>query len=70
MNHYFYFSGLLIGFIWAFNSLKSTNLSSMFKKGHIWQIRSIYTLLSLISGHVLGIIFERIFFMITEALAL
>ncbi len=70
MNHYLYFGGLLIGFIWCFNSLKSTNLSGMFKKGHIWQIRSIYTLLSLISGHVVGVLVERIYLMITEALSL
>lgn len=70
MNNYFYFGGLLIGFVWAFSSLQSTNLSNLFKKGHIWQIRSIYTLLSLLSGHVLGVIFERIYLMLSQALSL
>lgn len=65
MNLYLYFGGLLIGFIWTFKSLESTNLSNMFKKGHIWQIRSIYTLLSLLGGHVLGVIFERIYLLIS-----
>lgn len=70
MNNYFYFGGLLIGFIWAFKSLQSTNLSSLFKKGHVWQIRSIYTLLSLLCGHVLGVIFERIYFMLSQVFSL
>lgn len=67
MNLYLYFGGLLIGFVWTFKSLQSTNLSSMFKKGHVWQIRSVYTLLSLLGGHVLGVIFERIYLLIDAA---
>lgn len=70
MSHYFYFGGLLIGFIWTFKSLQSSNLENAFKKGHIWQIRSIYTLLSLFGGHILGAIVERIYFLITAALSL
>ncbi len=70
MNLYFYFGGLLIGFIWTFSSLQSSNLSSLFKKGHIWQIRSIYTLLSLLGGHVIGFIAERIYILISTALSL
>ncbi|NLN50057.1 MAG: DUF1146 domain-containing protein [Acholeplasmataceae bacterium] len=70
MGDYFYFGGLIIGFMWTFSSLQSTNLSSLFKKGHVWQIRSIYTILSLLGGHVVGVIFERIFLMLTGVFSL
>lgn len=70
MNLYIYFGGLLIGFIWTFVSLQSSNLSEQFKKGHIWQIRSIYTLIALAGGHVVGIIMQNIYLLIEGALSL
>ncbi len=70
MTFYFYFGGLVLGFVWTFTSLQSTNLSALFKKGHIWQIRSIYTILSLLGGHVIGTLFEKIYSLITAAMKL
>lgn len=70
MSNYFYFGGLLIGFIWTFKTLQSVNIEGIFKKGHIWQIRSAYTLISLFGGHVFGAVFERIYLLIIEALPL
>lgn len=70
MSNYFYFAGLLLGFIWSFKTLQSTNIESKFKKGHIWQIRSAYTLLSLLGGHVFGSVFERIYLLISKAFEL
>jgi len=64
MNYYFYFGGLLIGFVWAFKSLQALKIEKVMEKNHIWEIRSIYTLLSLLAGHVIGTIFENIYLMI------
>ena len=64
MNHYFYFGGLLIGFMWAFRSLRAVRIEEKMQQNHIWEIRSIYTILSLLAGHVLGVIFEKIYLMI------
>lgn len=68
MRHYFYFGGLLIGFMWAFRSLRAFHIEEKMKQNHIWEIRSVYTLLSLLSGHILGSIFERIYTMIAEVI--
>lgn len=70
MSNYFYFGGLLLGFVWTFNTLQSTSIEKTFKKGHIWQIRSAYTLLSLLGGHVFGAIFERIYLLISQVFSL
>lgn len=70
MSNYFYFGGLLLGFVWTFKTLQSVNIEQMFKKGHIWQIRSAYTLLSLLGGHIFGSIFERIYLLILRAIEL
>ncbi|HHV33754.1 MAG TPA: DUF1146 domain-containing protein [Acholeplasma sp.] len=70
MNDYFYFGGLLIGFIWTFKTLQSTEIEKIFKKGHVWQIRSAYTLLALLGGHVFGSVFERIYLLILRAFEL
>lgn len=66
MKYYFYFGGLLIGFIWSFKSLRAVEIEKHMKKNHVWEIRSIYTLLSLLGGHVLGVIFEKIYEMISQ----
>lgn len=68
MQYYLYMIGLLIGFYWTFSSLRATNLSSMFKANHIWQIRSIYTILSLAGGHVLGSIIMNAYLLIITGL--
>lgn len=63
MNNYLYFGGLLIGFIWTFKTLQGSNIDSMFKQNKIWEIRSAYTLISLLFGHIIGYMIERIFMM-------
>lgn len=63
MNYYFYFGGLLIGFVWAFKSLQAIKIEKVMEKNHIWEIRSLYTLISLLAGHVIGTIFEKIYLM-------
>lgn len=68
MRYYFYFGGLLIGFMWAFRSLRAFKIEEKMQKDRIWEIRSIYTLLSLLAGHVLGTIFENIYLMISEVI--
>lgn len=64
MNYYFYFGGLLIGFIWAFKSLQAIKIEKVMEQNRIWEIRSIYTLLSLLAGHIIGTILEKIYLMI------
>ncbi|HHT39693.1 MAG: hypothetical protein WCS12_00205 [Acholeplasmataceae bacterium] len=63
MNHYLYFGGFLIGFIWTFRSLLGSDLEKAFKQNKVWEIRSIYTLISLLLGHVIGSLIERIYLM-------
>lgn len=65
MNQYLYFGGLLIGFVWSFKSLQGSRLEELFKQNKIWEIRSVITLISLLMGHVLGSIIERIYFIFT-----
>lgn len=61
MASYFYFGGLLIGFMWTFQTLRASQLDKFFKQSQIWQIRSAYTILSLLGGHVIGAIFKEIY---------
>ncbi len=62
MNQYLYFGGLLIGFIWSFKSLQGSRLEELFKQNKTWEIRSTFTLVSLLMGHVIGSVIERIYF--------
>lgn len=68
MASYFYFGGLLIGFMWTFQTLRVSQLDKFFKQNQIWQIRSAYTILSLLGGHIVGAIFKEIFLMFQEVL--
>lgn len=63
MDAYFYFGGLLIGFMWTFQTLRGSQLDKYFKQNQVWQIRSAYTLLALLGGHVMGSIFKEIYLM-------
>ncbi|MGI6360483.1 MAG: DUF1146 family protein [Acholeplasmatales bacterium] len=68
MRYYFYFGGLLVGFIWSFKSLQAIKIEKVMEQNRIWEIRSLYTLMSLLAGHVIGTIFEYIYLMINGAI--
>lgn len=60
-----YFAGLLIGSAITFIVLKSTNFEKLFHQGRVFEIRAAYFLLSLIGGHIVGLIFHKIFSLIS-----
>ena len=69
MNDYFYFGGLLIGFIWTFKTLQSTEIEKYLKRPRLAN-KNAYTLLALLGGHVFGSVFERIYLLILRAFEL